>query len=129
MIKKKKKTPAKKASVNDAIKAAAVVTQVIAHFGAGCGAPNGQIFATPRAMALFSAFLMKSTLRNFNKLRWDKDAATRDAVCQVAFLHGQLARTAAGTGTLTWSIIEGTLKQVKKQQCPGSAGGGLVCES
>src|SRR5258708_3050380 len=109
----KKKPAKKKASVNGAIRAAAIVAQVVAHFGAGCGAPNGQIFATPKAMATFSAFLMKSTMRNFKQLRWDRNAAIRDGVCQVAFLHGQRARTAAGTGMLTWSIIRRTLKKVK----------------
>lgn len=129
MSPKRKKKAAKtkpKPTVNDAKKAAAVVSQVLVHFGAGCGVPSGQIFATPKDIATFSNLLIKSTIKNYKKIRWEKDAAMRDAVCSIALLHGQLARTAAGPGPLTWKIIEGTLPEAKKK-CGGGAGGGLVC--
>jgi hypothetical protein len=126
---KKKPATKKKTSVNDAKKAAAVVAQVLVHFGSGLGPTNSQIFATPRSAANFSNLLMKYTIKNYKEIRWEQDTANRDAVCRVANLHGRRARAMAGKRSLTWSIIKKTLKRIQTEQCPGGAGGGLVCGS
>jgi hypothetical protein len=127
-----KKSPAKKKPpiallFTKAEQTAAIVSQVLVHFGAGYGSADGlQIFAGPGDAKSFSDRLMKSTVKNLKELNWDADVATRDLICKTAFKHGGLAKKEAGEGELTWAIIERTLDEVKKD-CPGGGGGGLVC--
>jgi len=128
---KKKKTAAKvspaTAMKRKALKAAAIVSQVLVHFGAGFGSPAGQIFASPADAAQFSDLLMKSTMKNLKILDWDGDRPNRDAVCGVAFEHGGLAKTEAAGRPLTWPMIQKTLTEVKKK-CPARrVGAGVVC--
>jgi hypothetical protein len=105
--------------------AAAIVGQVLVHFGAGTGM-GAQIFASPHVMKRFTSLLLTSTMANYDVLNWDTDAATRDTVCQTAQKHGRLAKQWSGGRRLTWDVIYETL-QIVKQDCPGGAGGGLVC--
>ena len=105
--------------------AAAIVGQVLVHFGAGTGMP-AQIFASPHVMRRFTNMLLTSTLAHLDILNWDTDAATRDTICQTAHKHGRLAKAAARGGRLTWNIIYATFLIVKRD-CPGGPGGGLVC--
>src|SRR6185295_12012242 len=80
----------------DVKKAAAIVAQVLVHFGQGYGSTGAQIFATPADLALFHRLLLKSTLKNLATLNWDTDQPGRDMVCSAAFQHGVLAKAAAG---------------------------------
>ena len=111
-------------------KAAAIVGQVLVHFGAGYGLPpNPQIFATPADLAVFFDLLMASVLKNVpSKLDWEIDQPGRDAVCQAAFKHGALARATAGAAPLMFSVILATLREIQASMCPSGAGGGPVCE-
>ena len=106
--------------------AAAIVGQVLVHFGAGTGMP-AQIFASPHVMRRFTNMLLTSTLAHLDILNWDTDASTRDTVCQTAHKHGRLAKAAARGGRLTWNIIYATFLIVKQDCPPDGAGGGLVC--
>ncbi len=141
---KKKTKTAKKPKRTQADQAWAIVSQVVAHFGAGYWVQresenpgstvvNPQIFETPGDIAQFSFLLHKSTKKNFSKLNWANDQPTRDAVCAAAFAHGKLARqkVVADGGTMVnlAQILE-TLKTIQKSMCPSprGAGGGLVCD-
>lgn len=108
---------------------AAIVSQVLTHFGAGYGAPNGnlQIFSSPSDLEKFSSLLFGNTLKKLGT-QWDTQSY-RDNVCETAYLHGQAAKAATPAGgKLTWAIIETTLKQIKAQRCPDpQAGGGIIC--
>jgi hypothetical protein len=85
-----------------------------------------QIFASPNEITHFVRLLLRNTIKNHDILRWNRDAAIRDTVCQAAYKHGMLARKAAGGRRLTARIIEASLKRAKKD-CPAGAGGGIMC--
>jgi hypothetical protein len=132
--KNKKKKAATQKAVNPvtamkrkALETAAIVSQVLVHFGAGYGPVGGQIFASPADAAKFSNRLMKATMKNLKQLNWGADQGTRDGICGIAFKHGGLAKAEAAGNPLTWPMIEKTLNEVKKACPPGRAGGGLVC--
>lgn len=119
-------------------KAAAVVAQVVAHFGAGfavqreqAGLPsNRQIFGDPAALATFADLLLTSVLKNTpnGKLNWDTDQVQRDAVCLAAFQHGDLAGQRSPSAPLTFAVIFDTLREIQSTVCPPGAGGGPVCD-
>jgi len=111
-------------------KAAAIVGQVMVHFGAGYGATTAQIFATPQDYASFSELLMTSTVKHITDgtLQWDTNQPMRDQVCQAGYVHGGLAKTAAAGSPLTFQVILTTLRQVQRTMCPPGAGGGPVCD-
>lgn len=105
--------------------AMAIVGQVLVHFGAGTRM-NAQIFADPKDIRRFVNLLLHSTMANLDILNWDIDPPTRDTICFTAHKHGRLARQMTRGGQLTWRVIYDTL-QIVKRDCPGGAGGGLVC--
>src|SRR5262245_24676226 len=108
---KSKKNPARGADPSqpekDLYTAAAIVGQVMIHFGAGYGATNSQIFASPDDYFSFSDSLMKSTLKNIQngKLQWDTNQGLRDVTCKAAYQHGALAKAAANGAPLTIQVI------------------------
>lgn len=117
-------------------KAAAIVGQVIAHFGAGYASeraktqPTGafpQIFEDPTAFATFYDLLLQSTLTNLADLNWDTDPPARDDVCEAAFKHGELVFQSRPSGPLPFSVILDTLRTIQEQLCPIGAGGGKIC--
>jgi hypothetical protein len=126
------------------LKAAAIVGQVLVHFGAGYGAqresenptaplPNSPIFTKPTDLARFHHKLLESTFRNLSIINWGTNTPLRDQITKAAFHHGVLARqrvVADGTTTLSYMQIIETLKTVQANFCPGSggAGGGPVCD-
>jgi len=123
---KKKNKPMTAAQARSkAMKAAAIVSQTLVHFGSGYGSTRAQIFAKPEAARKFSDRLMKSTMKYLKELDWDNDKDGRDRVCYTAYVHGRRARKAAAGKPLTWKIIKATLDEVKTAHCP--PGGGLVC--
>jgi hypothetical protein len=118
----------------DLRKAAAIVGQVVAHFGAGAGSERqrtspgatGQLFAAPSDLAAFHDLLLNSVLKHMATLNWDTDQPGRDFICNNAFAHGVLAyQTAAGP--LTFMVILDTLRVIQ-QNCPPGAGGGKACD-
>src|SRR6516225_9256273 len=85
------------------LKAAAIVGQVLVHFGAGYGAQcqsvnptappsNTPIFTAPIDLATFHHNLLKSTIKNLSKIQWDTNVPLRDQINKAAFHHGVLAR-------------------------------------
>jgi hypothetical protein len=115
-------------------KAAAIVGQVIAHFGAGVVAERektspgstGQIFAAPSDEAAFHDLLVASVLKHMATLNWDTDQPGRDFVCTNAHKHGVLAYQTT-PAPLTFVVILDTLREIQKF-CPPGAGGGKVCD-
>ncbi len=124
-----------KAEKADIKKAAGIVAQVMAHFGAGVGAErertnpgtSGQVFATPLDVALFHDLLLTSVLKHLATLNWDTDQPGRDFVCNNAFKHGVLAFSEAAGAPLAFAVILDTLREIQKT-CPPGAGGGKVCD-
>lgn len=122
--------------------AAAIVGQVLVHFGAGYGSqqlaedttkplPDFQIFATPQDIASFTELLLTSVLKHTATLNWTTDGPGRDRVCSAAFNHGVLARkevVANGDAALTFPVILSTLRTIQGLMCPLGAGGGSVCD-
>jgi hypothetical protein len=139
--KAKKKVSLAKGSPARIEKAAAIVAQVLVHFGAGYGAqrqtenpggapPNQAIFATPADSAKFHHKLLKSTFDSLDILPFSTNQGLRDQICSVAFQHGMLARQRVvtdGTPALVIQQILDTLETVKALCPPGGAGGGRVC--
>jgi hypothetical protein len=117
-------------------KAAAIVAQVLSHFGAGYGAEwqkSGgggsfpQMFDAPVTLAMFHDLLLTSTISNLPTLNWDTDQPGRDSVCSAAFAHGALAYQTSPAAPLTFPVILATLRIIQDQMCPVGAGGGKVC--
>jgi hypothetical protein len=125
-------------------KAAAIVSHVLVHFGAGYGAQrqtenpsatptNAQIFRQPSDLSSFHFMLLESTLRNFSNMNWDTNTPLRAQVTLTAYEHGKLARqkvVADGSSTLSITQILDTLATVKATHCPtpAGAGGGRICD-
>ncbi|MGD9903047.1 MAG: hypothetical protein AB7U83_06225 [Vicinamibacterales bacterium] len=115
-------------------KAAAIVGQVMAHFGAGVVAERektspgstAQIFAAPSDQAAFHDLLVVSVLKHLATLNWDTDQPGRDFVCTNAHKHGVLAWQTT-PAPLTFVVILDTLREIQKF-CPPGAGGGKVCD-
>jgi hypothetical protein len=115
-------------------KAAAIVAQVVAHFGAGVAAERektspgstAQIFAAPADLFAFHDLLLASVLKHLATLNWETDQPGRDFVCTNAFKHGVLAYQTT-PAALTFMVILDTLREIQKS-CPPGAGGGKVCD-
>lgn len=149
MTRKPKRPPVKKdpcaplrshyhAEKSNLRKAAAIVAQVLVHFGAGfaiqretanaSAANDSQIFATPADLAAFHDLLLTSVVKHLSTLNWDTDGPGRDAVCLAAFKHGDLAGQTSPTAPLTFTVILTTLRTIQEEVCPPGAGGGPVCD-
>jgi len=78
--------------------AAAIVGQVLVHFGAGTGMP-AQIFASPHVMRRFTNMLLTSTLAHLDILNWDTDASTRDIAASGSSSRRRSRRRSAKTSS------------------------------
>jgi hypothetical protein len=125
---------AAKAELANYKKAAAIVAQVVAHFGAGVvvereqtsPGSTAQIFAAPTDLKAFHDLLVASVLKHMATINWDTDQPGRDFVCGKSFAHGKLAYAQA-MGPLTFTVILDTLREIQTT-CPVGAGGGKICD-
>jgi hypothetical protein len=145
MAKKKAGKPAanKKATQSEATvrKAASIVAQVLAHFGAGYAVTweksrrsvqFPQIFENPPEFAKFHHKLLESVLKELaNPLsdlhNWNTDAPNTDAVCLAAYQHGTLAFDTSLRRPLKYDVIYSTLRVIQDHVCEPGKGGGPVC--
>jgi hypothetical protein len=145
MAKKKAGKPAtsKKTKHSEATvrKAAAIVGQVVAHFGAGYAVTweksrrsvqFPQIFKEPPEFAKFHIRLFESVLKELadpksDLQNWDTDAPMCDSVCLAAYQHGTLAFDTSLKRPLKYDVIYSTLRVIHDHVCPPGSGGGPVC--
>jgi hypothetical protein len=125
--------------INIEREAAAIVAQVLVHFGAGYGAErqhenggtpsNDDVFKTPSVLKGFHALLLNSTIDNFMDVHWEVESI-RKQILNAAFAHGVFARKRVvedDTDGLSLQQILDTLVDVQDEFCSPGSGGGAVC--